>query len=53
MSIKTTLKLTALSTLAALAFTSHAQAEGKLTSIAAYKTLYAKKSLKPLVKNTM
>ena len=31
MSIKTTLKLTALSTLAALAFTSHAQAEGKLT----------------------
>ena len=30
MSIKTTLKLTALSTLAALAFTSHAQAEGKL-----------------------
>ena len=31
MSIKTTLKLTALSVLTALAYTSHAQAEGKLT----------------------
>lgn len=31
MSIKTTLKLTALSALTALAYTSHAQAEGKLT----------------------
>ena len=31
MPIKTTLKLTALSALTALAYTSHAQAEGKLT----------------------
>ena len=31
MSIKTTLKLTALSALTALTYTSHAQAEGKLT----------------------
>ena len=31
MSIKNTLKLTALSALTALAYTSHAQAEGKLT----------------------
>ena len=50
MSIKTTLKLTALSALTALAYTSHAQAEGKLTVYCSVQNVVCEKLLKPLVK---